>query len=59
MAVDLRVGKQDHFVRYKVFERDYEYKTAIVSKTESKQIFYAKDVSSYQTTLNKIETKTF
>ena len=57
MAVDLRVGKQDHFVRYKVFDRDYDYKTAIVSKTESKQIFYGKDVTAYQTTLNQINNR--
>lgn len=57
MAVDLRQGKKDRFVRYKVFERDYDYKTAIVSKTESKQIFYGKDVSGYTTNLNAINNR--
>lgn len=57
MAVDLRQGKKDRFIRYKVFERDYDYKSAIVSKTESKQIFYGKDVGAYSTNLNAINNR--
>ena len=57
MAVDLRQGKKDRFIRYKVFDRDYDYKNAIVSKTESKQIFYGKDVTAYTTSLNAINNR--
>ena len=57
MAVDLRVGKTDHFIRYKVYPRDYDYKTAIVPSQESIGIFYGKDASAYSNELNAINNR--
>lgn len=57
MAVDLRIGKTDHFIRYKIFPRDYDYKNAIISKQEATGVFYAKDATAYTNELNAISNR--
>lgn len=52
MGVDLRVGKSDHFVRYRIYPRDYEYKTALTSMEKCTGVFYAKDVAGYVSNLS-------
>ena len=57
MGVDLRRGKTDHFVRYKIYPRDYDIKNAIVSSDKSIGVFYAKDVSGYTSNLTTFNNR--
>lgn len=57
MAVDLRQGKKDHFVRYKIFPRDYTITNAIVSISDCIGIFYAKDVAGYTSNLSTFNNR--
>lgn len=57
MGVDVRIGRKDHYNRFKVFNRDYDYKTAIVANSECKGVFYAKDITSFNKTISQFNTR--
>lgn len=57
MGVDLRQGKKDHFVRYKIYPRDYQRTNAITSSNECIGVFYAKDVSGYTSNLSTFNNR--
>lgn len=57
MSVDIRVGKKDHFTRYKVYAADADIRNATTINKYFLGILHAKDVSSYNTNASVIVNK--
>ena len=54
MGIDLRVGKKDHYTRYKVYSNNTDIRDSIQFEKGCLGILHAKDITGYNTTSNVI-----